>query len=87
MHPAAVRIDASLVRSSDDSVVWSGTARREAPVASPTMDAVVRAYTDVGLRTVLAPAVADVVFYRTVPGLLELLPGEPAKSRKKGSTP
>ena len=39
-----------------------------------SFEAVVRAYEDVGLRAVLAPAVADVVFFRTVPGLLDLLP-------------
>ncbi|HXU90050.1 MAG TPA: amidohydrolase [Methylomirabilota bacterium] len=45
------------------------------PAITPeAMEAVVRAYTEVGLRVVLAPAVADVVFYRTVPGLLDLLP-------------
>ena len=43
-------------------------------VTQETMEAVVRAYTDVGLRAVLAPAIADVVFYRTVPGLLDVLP-------------
>jgi 5-methylthioadenosine/S-adenosylhomocysteine deaminase len=37
-------------------------------------EAIVRAYDDVGLRATLAPAVADIVFYRTVPGLLEALP-------------
>jgi guanine deaminase len=44
---------------------------------APTLDgceAVVRAYADVGMRAVLAPAVADVVFYQTVPDLLGLLP-------------
>jgi 5-methylthioadenosine/S-adenosylhomocysteine deaminase len=45
-------------------------------ITSETMEAVVRAYTDVGMRAVLAPAVADVVFYRTVPGLLEVLPAD-----------
>ncbi len=43
-------------------------------VTAETMEAVVRAYADVGVRVVLAPALADVVFYRTVPGLLDLLP-------------
>jgi guanine deaminase len=38
------------------------------------VEAVVRAYTDVGIRVVLAPAVADVVFLQTVPGLVDLLP-------------
>ncbi|MBI4280097.1 MAG: amidohydrolase [Armatimonadetes bacterium] len=38
------------------------------------VEAVVRAYIDVGLRAVVAPAVADEVFYRAVPGLLDLLP-------------
>jgi 5-methylthioadenosine/S-adenosylhomocysteine deaminase len=34
----------------------------------------VRAYVDVGVRAVVAPAVADIVFYRVVPGLFDLLP-------------
>src|SRR5918996_3462551 len=38
------------------------------------VEAVVRAYVDVGLRAVVAPAVADVVFYRVVPDLFDLLP-------------
>ena len=33
-----------------------------------------RAYTDVGLRVVMAPAMADLVFYQTVPGLLGTSP-------------
>ena len=45
-------------------------------VTEEAMEAVVRAYTDVGVRVVLAPAVADVVFYRVVPGLFELLPAD-----------
>lgn len=46
-------------------------------VPAPTvedMEAIARAYTDVGMRAVLAPAVADVPFYATVPGLMDLLP-------------
>src|SRR5262245_25036807 len=43
-------------------------------VTDETFEAVARAYADVGARAVLAPAVADVVFHRTVPGLLDLLP-------------
>jgi len=43
-------------------------------VTDETFEAVARAYSDVGLRVVLAPAVADIVFYETVPGLSELLP-------------
>src|SRR5712692_5610662 len=43
-------------------------------VTEDAFEAVVRAYTDVGVRVVLAPAVADIVFYQTVPGLLDLLP-------------
>jgi guanine deaminase len=47
------------------------------PAMTPeAMEAVVRAYTDVGVRAMLAPAIADIVFYRTVPGLLELLPAD-----------
>jgi guanine deaminase len=37
-------------------------------------EAVARAYQDVGMRAVIAPAVADIVFYTTVPGLIDLLP-------------
>jgi guanine deaminase len=40
------------------------------------VDAVGRAYIDIGLRAVIAPAVADMVFYRVVPALLELLPAD-----------
>lgn len=46
-------------------------------VPAPTvesLEAVARAYTDVGLRAVVAGAVADLLFWETVPGLMELLP-------------
>src|SRR5690606_27525123 len=44
------------------------------PLPDPEcLDAVVQAYRDVGLRALVAPAVADIAFYRTVPGLLDLL--------------
>jgi guanine deaminase len=45
-------------------------------ITEDAVEAVVNAYRDTGLRAVVAPAVADVVFYRTVPGLLELLPSD-----------
>ncbi len=46
-----------------------------APAPTPEgVEAIVRAYTDVGLRAVIAPAMADLVFYQTVPGLVDLLP-------------
>lgn len=38
------------------------------------VEAVIRAYSDVGIRAVLAPSCADQVFYRAVPGLLDILP-------------
>lgn len=38
---AAVRLDATLVRAADDSVVWSGSVRLERAVPSATMTAVV----------------------------------------------
>lgn len=41
---------------------------------SEVVEAVVRAYVEVGLRAVVAPAVADTVFYRVVPNLFDLLP-------------
>jgi len=46
---------------------------------APTVDdveAVARAYVDVGLRAVVAPAVGDLAFHDTVPGLLDLLPAD-----------
>jgi guanine deaminase len=43
-------------------------------ITDEAFEATVRAYTDVGVRVVLAPAVADVVFFQTVPGLIDLLP-------------
>ncbi len=43
-------------------------------ITDEAFEAVVRAYTDVGVRVVLAPAVADVVFYQTVPDLADHLP-------------
>ena len=45
-------------------------------ITDEAFEATVRAYTDVGVRVVLAPAVADVVFFQTVPGLLDLLPAD-----------
>jgi guanine deaminase len=45
-------------------------------ITDEAMAAVVGAYTDAGLRVVVAPALADVVFHHTVPGLLELLPAD-----------
>lgn len=48
-------------------------------IPAPTDDgveAIVRAYSDVGLRATIAPAVADKVFYHTVPALLDMLPAE-----------
>jgi hypothetical protein len=49
---AEVRLDASLVRSADDSVVWSGTARVERLVAQPTMQNVVAALSATAVEVV-----------------------------------
>ena len=59
------------------------------PPTIEVFEAVVRAYLDVGLRAVVAPAVADIVFYETVPFFLEFLPPElmaPVKEMKAAST-
>ncbi|HWJ24165.1 MAG TPA: hypothetical protein VNS52_17545 [Gemmatimonadaceae bacterium] len=65
---AAVRIDASLVRSSDDSVVWSGSARREGAVPAPTMDAVVGTLSSLATETITAlVAEADSALRRQAP--------------------
>jgi guanine deaminase len=45
-----------------------------------TVEAVVRAYKDVGLRAVIAPSVADVVFYRVIPKLIDFLPPDLRKT-------
>jgi 5-methylthioadenosine/S-adenosylhomocysteine deaminase len=38
------------------------------------IDAVARAYNDAGMRAVIAPMMADVTFYRAIPGLLDAIP-------------
>jgi ABC-type uncharacterized transport system auxiliary subunit len=40
----AVHLDAMLLRASDDSVLWRGSARLERPVTDPTMPAIVDAF-------------------------------------------
>ena len=50
---------------------------------APSIDgvhAVARAYTDVGIRAVVAPMMADRTFYQALPGLLDAIP-EPERSR------
>jgi guanine deaminase len=47
----------------------------EAPTPSlEGLDAIGRAYAEVGVRVVLAPMMADATLYRSIPGLLEALP-------------
>lgn len=47
----------------------------ELPLPSPDgVDAVSRAYRDVGMRAVVAPMTADHTFYQAIPGLLDALP-------------
>jgi 5-methylthioadenosine/S-adenosylhomocysteine deaminase len=38
------------------------------------IEAVARAYDDVGMRAVIAPMMADVTFYQAIPGLLDAMP-------------
>ncbi len=53
----------------------------EAPVPTPEgLEAVGRAYAELGVRVVLAPMMADTTLYQAIPGLLEALP-EPHRSR------
>ncbi|MFO1027603.1 MAG: amidohydrolase family protein [Acetobacteraceae bacterium] len=40
------------------------------------LDSVVRAYTDIGMRAVIAPMIADRSFYQAIPGLLDAFPPE-----------
>ena len=55
-------------------------------ITDETYEAAARAYADVGVRVVLAPAVADVVFFQTVPGLIDLLPAD-LKATVEGMRP
>ena len=48
----AVHLDASLTRSLDDSVVWSGSARREREVTPPTMDDIVRSLSELAAEAI-----------------------------------
>ena len=41
-----------------------------------SVEAVVRAYADAGVRALVAPAVADLLFYEWVPGLMDALPDD-----------
>src|SRR3954463_2927531 len=40
------------------------------------IDAVARAYRDVGMRVAIAPMIADRSFYQAIPGLLDILPDD-----------
>src|SRR5262249_9870401 len=56
-----------------------------AEIPLPTVEgveAVTRAYADVGMRAVVAPMVADRTFYQAIPGLLDALP-EPLREKAK----
>ena len=59
----------TLVRMADDSVIWTGSARREAPVANgASMDAVVRALSALAVETVGSlVAEADAAMRRSPP--------------------
>lgn len=48
-----------------------------AEIPAPSVEgihAVARAYSDVGIRAVIAPMMADTTFYRAIPGLIEAMP-------------
>lgn len=48
----------------------------EFPLPTPEgVDAVARAYSDVGMRATIAPMMADRSFYEAIPGLADFLPG------------
>jgi 5-methylthioadenosine/S-adenosylhomocysteine deaminase len=59
----------------------------EIPVPSVEgIEAVARAYNDVGIRAAIAPMMADVSFYRAIPGLLDAMP-PPLRERAAAITP
>jgi cytosine/adenosine deaminase-related metal-dependent hydrolase len=45
-------------------------------ITTESVEAVVRAYAESGIRAVLAPSAADGVFYEAVPGLMDILPSD-----------
>ena len=49
-----------------------------------SVEAVVRAYADAGVRALVAPAVADLLFYEWVPGLMDALPDDLRKEVERG---
>ena len=48
----AVRLDVKLVRSADDSLIWSGSERIERAVAQPTMDNIVSTLSDAAIEVI-----------------------------------
>ncbi|HEY7233628.1 MAG TPA: hypothetical protein VH539_05725 [Gemmatimonadaceae bacterium] len=50
---ASVRLDARIVRTKDDSIVWSGSARRERPVPSGTMPAIIETLSRLSAEVIL----------------------------------
>ena len=48
----AVELEAQLIRTSDDSVLWTGSAKRERPVPDPTMPAIIRTLSQLADETV-----------------------------------
>lgn len=48
----AVRLDVKLVRSQDDSLIWSGSERIERSVSQPTMDNIVGALSDAAIEVI-----------------------------------
>lgn len=48
----AVRLDVKLVRSADDSLIWSGSERIERSVSQPTMDNIVGAMSDAAIAVI-----------------------------------
>jgi hypothetical protein len=77
----AVRLEASIVRASDDSVVWSGSAGREAPVVGGTdMPAVVRTLSGTAaevIRELLQQAERDLARVASPPVRRPAAPAEP----------
>ncbi len=62
-----------------------------AEIPAPSVEginAVARAYKDVGIRAAIAPMMADTTFYRAIPGLIEAMPPElRAKAEAINATP
>ena len=72
-HYLAAQIGAAEMVSKGCTTVYDLFSEFPAPTAD-AVDAVARAYSDIGMRAVVAPMMADRTFYQAIPGLIDAFP-------------